>query len=338
MQMPGRKFSAGTSYRYGFNGKENDNEVKGEGNQQDYGFRIYDPRVGKFLSVDPLSQSYPWNSAYAFAENDVIRSIDLEGGEKYIITGRIWKGSDGKWLSNISTTELKNAGPLGSGTLTNIIIDNVSYRGKARLGNQYELFLYAPSVDERITTPKERSRWKKFWDGVLDGGAGDKGSGNGSHQAFGIIFTTKDGGLGSTKTGTNNHADFFDVVDGNLLGFVSGMGANLNTVDLDRLPLSKSAAEKVSRLRAGVEEVKDFASTGSDALKKALDGSESTETPKDIIIRENRGAKWQYSNADGGATEAPHTDTVIKKGVGKNVPDTMKITTVKPTSKPLKKN
>lgn len=37
-------------YRYGFNGKENDNEVKGEGNQQDYGMRIYDPRLGKFLS------------------------------------------------------------------------------------------------------------------------------------------------------------------------------------------------------------------------------------------------------------------------------------------------
>jgi RHS repeat-associated protein len=53
MQMPGRKLSGG--YRYGFNGKENDNEVKGEGNQQDYGMRMYDGRIGKFLSVDPLA-------------------------------------------------------------------------------------------------------------------------------------------------------------------------------------------------------------------------------------------------------------------------------------------
>jgi RHS repeat-associated protein len=52
--MPGRKYSAGTGYRYGFNGKENDNDVKGEGNQQDYGFRIYDPRLGRFISVDPF--------------------------------------------------------------------------------------------------------------------------------------------------------------------------------------------------------------------------------------------------------------------------------------------
>jgi hypothetical protein len=33
-------------YRYGFNGKEKDNEVSGNGNSQDYGLRIYDPRLG----------------------------------------------------------------------------------------------------------------------------------------------------------------------------------------------------------------------------------------------------------------------------------------------------
>ena len=54
--MPGRE--AGTDYRYGFNGKENDDEVKGEGNQQDYGMRIYDPRLGRFLSVDPFNAAW----------------------------------------------------------------------------------------------------------------------------------------------------------------------------------------------------------------------------------------------------------------------------------------
>ena len=71
-----------TRYRYGFNGKENDNEVKGQGNELDYGMRIYDPRAGKFLSVDPLAREYSWNSPYAYAENDVIRSVDIDGLEK----------------------------------------------------------------------------------------------------------------------------------------------------------------------------------------------------------------------------------------------------------------
>jgi len=83
MGMPGRNFSAGNGYRYGFTGKENDNEVKGEGNQQDYGMRIYDTRLGRFLSVDPLTDEYPWNSTYSYAEGDPINYIDLDGGEKH---------------------------------------------------------------------------------------------------------------------------------------------------------------------------------------------------------------------------------------------------------------
>ncbi len=79
--MPGRRYTAGNQYRYGFNGKENDNEVKGEGNQQDYGMRIYDPRLGKFLSVDPLTKNFPWYTPYQFAGNMPIWAIDLDGAE-----------------------------------------------------------------------------------------------------------------------------------------------------------------------------------------------------------------------------------------------------------------
>lgn len=41
MQMPGRSYQ-GTGYRYGFNGMEKDDEVKGSGNSYDFGARIYD--------------------------------------------------------------------------------------------------------------------------------------------------------------------------------------------------------------------------------------------------------------------------------------------------------
>ena len=79
--MPGRKYSSGSGYRYGFNGKENDNEVKGEGNQQDYGNRIYETRLGRFLSVDPVTKSYPQLSPYQFASDKPINGIDLDGLE-----------------------------------------------------------------------------------------------------------------------------------------------------------------------------------------------------------------------------------------------------------------
>ena len=53
-------------YRYGFNGKENDKDWGGD-LIQDYGFRLYNPRYGKFLSVDPLTSNYPRYSPYQFA-------------------------------------------------------------------------------------------------------------------------------------------------------------------------------------------------------------------------------------------------------------------------------
>lgn len=39
------------------------------------------------MSVDLLTTSYPWNSPYSFAKNDVIRSIDLDGREEVIVNG-----------------------------------------------------------------------------------------------------------------------------------------------------------------------------------------------------------------------------------------------------------
>jgi len=85
LEMTGRTESA--TYRYGFNGKEKDpSGLWSNQSHYDYGFRIYNPSIAKFLSVDPLAKEFPWNSTYAFAENDVIRSIDLEGLEKLIIT------------------------------------------------------------------------------------------------------------------------------------------------------------------------------------------------------------------------------------------------------------
>jgi RHS repeat-associated protein len=72
-------------YRYGFNGKENDNEVKGEGNEQDYGMRIYDPGLGRFLSIDPLTKNYPWYTPYQFAGNTPLQAVDMDGGEPKLV-------------------------------------------------------------------------------------------------------------------------------------------------------------------------------------------------------------------------------------------------------------
>jgi RHS repeat-associated protein len=72
------KSDTGGSYRYGFNGKETDTET----DLQDYGFRIYNPSICKFLSVDPLDEKYPWYTPYQFAGNNPLLSVDIDGLEE----------------------------------------------------------------------------------------------------------------------------------------------------------------------------------------------------------------------------------------------------------------
>jgi len=80
-EMPGRSYTGGV-YSYGFQGQEDDPEVHGSKSTSIYfKYRIHDTRIGRFLSVDPLAGSYPYNSSYAFSENKVIRFIELEGLE-----------------------------------------------------------------------------------------------------------------------------------------------------------------------------------------------------------------------------------------------------------------
>lgn len=92
--MPGRTYTGSEDYRYGFNGKEMDDEVSGASNIYDYGFRVYNPRLGKFLSVDPLTKSYPWYTPYQFAGNKPVWAIDLDGLEELIYTESFKKYGD----------------------------------------------------------------------------------------------------------------------------------------------------------------------------------------------------------------------------------------------------
>jgi RHS repeat-associated protein len=80
--MAGRKFSSG-AYRYGFNGMEKDDEVKGEGNSYDFGARLYDSRVGRWLAVDPVIHA--WQSSFSAMDNNPILKID-PNGETAIVT------------------------------------------------------------------------------------------------------------------------------------------------------------------------------------------------------------------------------------------------------------
>ncbi len=76
-----QKNSDAERYEFGFNGQLKDNEIYGEGNAYAFEYRIQDPRLVRFLSVDPLRKDYPFYSPYQFAGNQTIVFVDIEGLE-----------------------------------------------------------------------------------------------------------------------------------------------------------------------------------------------------------------------------------------------------------------
>jgi len=79
VQLDGRTVSS-DSYRYSFQGMEADDELKNiKGSSYDYGARMLDPRVGRWLSVDPLMGKYPSLSPYNFVGNSPLIFVDPDG-------------------------------------------------------------------------------------------------------------------------------------------------------------------------------------------------------------------------------------------------------------------
>ncbi|MEL6392907.1 MAG: RHS repeat-associated core domain-containing protein, partial [Bacteroidota bacterium] len=111
-QTANSPYNATGSYRYGFNGKESDeNNEFGAATHYDYGFRVYNPAIARFLSVDPLAPDYPWYTPYQFAGNKPVWAVDLDGLEEFFVTR--WY-ENGRFYSRISLTMVDN--PQGSGT------------------------------------------------------------------------------------------------------------------------------------------------------------------------------------------------------------------------------
>jgi RHS repeat-associated protein len=93
MLLPQRNQDA-EDYRYGFQGKEMDNELKGVGNSYDFHARFHDPRLGRFFSMDQLREEDPSNGPYNAMGNDPINMIDPDG-KKFVFadgTSETFKG------------------------------------------------------------------------------------------------------------------------------------------------------------------------------------------------------------------------------------------------------
>ena len=71
-----------TANKYLYNGKELQNDF--ELQWYDYGFRMYDPQLCRFPSIDPKAEKYFSISPFVYVANNPINNIDPDGRDIYI--------------------------------------------------------------------------------------------------------------------------------------------------------------------------------------------------------------------------------------------------------------
>lgn len=128
--MKGRSYTAsGGKYRYGFNGKEYDEESE----YSDFGARLYDAGLGRFNSADPIAYAYPSHSAYNTCHNNPVVFIDYEGYGPELPANL--KGTGNIVFVNDSPEELESGDYRNTGRWDVIVVENFSDIGN--LAKQY---------------------------------------------------------------------------------------------------------------------------------------------------------------------------------------------------------
>ena len=192
MLMPGRNDNP-DKYRFGMNGMEKDNEVSGTGNSYTTFFRSYDPRIGRWRSIDPVTQ--PFQSPYTAFDNNPILFSDPFGDKVRFDGVKDWanvqlskvfvKGFRKDWKERTAEFRGKEADDL--------VV-------KFNKGNEFRL----KDLDQNIRRKTESDPKHKIYNLSYDG----LGSGAG-YKVFAARFYEADQEELQVKTGTLSGKDIF---------------------------------------------------------------------------------------------------------------------------------
>jgi len=109
--------------------------VKDDGNQIDYGVRVYDPRLGKFLSLAPLQKKCPHLTPYQFASNKPMDGVDQDGLEWRPMTGADGNVVDYTWAG----FNADGSFPMGTVSGGSIVRDGATYNYSSSLAGNYRM-------------------------------------------------------------------------------------------------------------------------------------------------------------------------------------------------------
>jgi RHS repeat-associated protein len=155
---------------------ELDNEVKGNGNSYTTEFRQYDPRVGRWLSLDPLMDMFPDISPYVAFDNNPVFFIDpyglySEGGNE-CDDGKV-KGKEDDFLSSCEPVNVTGQKSCASNEFKDWLNDkggadairtltNLNYNQKIKSNNSMASIIYGNDAQGNAYYPDElREKYRK---------------------------------------------------------------------------------------------------------------------------------------------------------------------------------
>lgn len=134
-------------YRYGYQGSEKDDEVKGGNNSYTTYYRQLDPRIGRWLSIDPECQMFPSMSPYISMDNNPISYSDILGDS----TITVGEGNANIIASDLNTLYKEKYGVDNAFSVVKIAYDKTVFKGVPGLEyestEETEAYAIVPNVD-----------------------------------------------------------------------------------------------------------------------------------------------------------------------------------------------
>ena len=169
MILSGRNWEVGSGYRFGFNSYEIVNEITESFNSIDFGARIYNVQLGKFMSIDPRFAEYPWQSVYAYYSNNLISIVDIKGLGDYYTSDGSYLGSDGK-TNTVTTSKGNNKKSIE-------VADDKAYVAESVVKGENGLVV---SAENAVELKVSNSTLRKFANTVYNESSGNR------EESFGI--------------------------------------------------------------------------------------------------------------------------------------------------------